>query len=67
MVIAPPASAFAGRLVFTGRTITLNNWSRDRIATEGDRIVQHDGHTVIGYDCSESGDGTFDTLEEELQ
>ena len=66
LISAPSAGAnyAEGELVKTGRTITIQNYGSSVVADEGDRLIQHDGTKIVGYDCANSGDpNDFQTLE----
>ena len=66
LISAPSAgtSYIEGELVKTGRTITIQNYGSSVVADQGDRIIQHDGTKIVGYDCANSGDpNDFQTLE----
>ena len=66
LISAPSAGTnyVVGELVKTGETITIQNYGSSVVADEGDRIIQHDGTKIVGYDCANSGDpNDFETLE----
>ena len=54
----------AGDLVRNGQSIMIYNYGLTTVASEGDRLIQHDGTTIVGYDCENEGDPEgFATLE----
>ena len=66
LISAPSAGAnyAEGELVKTGRTIMIQNYGSSVVADEGDRLIQHDGTKIVGYDCANSGNpNDFQTLE----
>ena len=43
-------------LVRTGRLLVVENWDLEKVADEGDRLIQHDGRYVVGVLCDNDGD-----------
>lgn len=53
-----------GELVKNGETVKIKNYGSAAVASEGDRLIQHDGVKIVGYDCANQGDpNNFKTLE----
>ena len=66
LIEAPSAGAnyVEGELVKNGETVLIKNYGSRTKATEGDRLIQHDGFEIVGYDCENQGDpNVFKTLE----